>query len=377
MKVSRWMQARSCCCSCLIRGKLLTSFVFGSSPREIRNAEKSRPYSSTGQEADTFPYESWSLVDRSAPTLNTSATINIALDTTKWQFSKSISDKKDRLGYPEVVSFTPDLSFIRIGNHMFSKGSSGEYCEDESLKAILNTSSFCVEDITSRGRYLVLTSRRKLPADTQNRGRKDDRRSSKDMSNTRQGSTLGNALNNSGCQHCSREPSVSDERSKTPEREHGEGKFDSGDDYDNSDHDGGDDSTSYSSPKESEAWTSLEESWSEGSTEDDQTTKVPWGMQSSEEDIRSDTQSEEDSEFSDNDDAPVVKVGQLKEESDSDEGDFDFDCGSDDDAYEGDSDLSDSGTANSSIGFDSDDEDIPTRRVRAFAISFCLNYPRH
>ena len=132
---------------------------------------------------------------------------------------------------------------------------------------------------------------------------------------------------------------------------------------------------SSSSSNDSLDWNSAEETWSEGSTDVAQFDQIRWKtMNSSEEESSATSESEgksyEESETSDEEEiseGPVHSYGQLMDESESDGGDIDFGCGSEDDAYQGDSDrsnLSDYSDVNDHYGFDSGDEDAIQARLR-------------
>ena len=227
----------------------------------------------------------------------------------------------------------------------------------------MENSSSCFEDIASRGPYLTITARRKTPVVGKSRGRAAD-----------QGSQLPKSEDNSGldrtlgadkcttCPICARKPSEKTESPKASPTPHGSDE----------DEDSSDGSSSSLPSNESEDWNSAEESWSEGSTEPTENERAPWNtLESSEKESGSDghsSESENESEGSEDEtasNAPAHSYSKLKEESDSDGGDIEFDCGSDDDAYEGDSDYGDSEVSSISedLTFDSDDNDEPRCRA--------------
>ena len=169
---------------------------------------------------------------------------------------------------------------------------------------------------------------------------------------------LGKTLSATECRHCSREPSKSNHASDTSPAK-GEGS---------SDKDGSDSESSCFSDEGPE-WNSAEESWSEGSTEVDElgnplTSSDESSSDSSEADADSDDERDTPQDDAASDTA-VNSYGQLYEESDSDGGDVDFDCGPDNDSYDGDyeSDWSDYTNHEEDLHFDSDDEERLARRM--------------
>ena len=265
------------------------------------------------------------------------------------------------------IASTLDLAFLRIGSQIYSLNGEGAYCAVDGLDISSQYPNNCFEDIASRGSLLVVASRRKMPATTDSRGRTAVREhqpsdrliSSADTPDT--DSKLGKDLEVTTCRHCSREPSKSNRDSDiSPAKGN-----------DSSTKDGSDSDTSSLSDEISE-WNSAEESWSEGSTEVDElgnplSSSDEASSSSSEADTDSDVKSDtpEDDAVSD---TAINSYGQLYEESDSDGGDVDFDCGSDSESYDGDyeSDWSDYNNADEDLHFDSDDEE---RLVRQMAYS--------
>lgn len=290
-------------------------------------------YSAAAEAKPLYRIESWDLVDATTPTLKNMASICTALDLSRWTSLKTSTEKQKQLVSPRVVSCSPDLCFLRIGHQLFSKDTSNTYIEIKPLSDAINSTSSCVEDITNRDRYLVLASRRNFPVDSKAHG-----------------ITKGE---NSSC-----EPSRSNHGPNTSVEQ-------ASDDEDESFAESTDSVTS-----ENTADNSAEESWSEGSTDADQEDNVPWNtLDSSDNSSAEATDTETESEEEDDgpeDEAPVHSFGQLKEEDDSDGGDVDFDCGSEDDAYEGDSDLSDTNSMDD-FGIDSDDDgdDMPILRFHS------------
>jgi len=273
-----------------------------------------------------FHQESWSLKDITTPSLVKTTTIPNVRDSPSWSIRKTLVDDNKQLAGPRVSSFTPDLAYLRIGHQLFSKDSRGEYIGMDTLSGVIEKSSTHFEEITNRDRYLVLTSRRRSSTNTEIRGR---------TANRDHGET------------------TSGKQTPLPE----EAKEDE-DDIEKS--------STFTSSEESE-WNSAEESWSEGSTETDEDDKMHLNAtDSSEENQKSASSSEADSEDEDEmlkDEIPVHSFGQLKQESDSDGGDIDFNHDSEDDAYNGDSDSSNADSVTSNVGFKGDKEDMPKPRL--------------
>ena len=316
-----------------------------------------QPSGGTADSADsTFHHENWNLTNQEVPALlGTDTTVSTSLDRKRW-------DDADL----KSMSFGPDLAFLRIGSQIFSVNSGGEYRAIDSLDIVSEHPNACFEDITSRGSLLVLASRRKMPAITESRGReaaKVDQSLEKSLQHSEDlisNSELGKDLSATECRHCSREPSKSNHASDTSPAK-GE---------DPSEKDESDSDFSSSSGEISE-WNSAEESWSEGSTEVDELgNPMTSSDESSSNSSEAEADSEDESETPQDDaasDTAVNSYGQLYEESDSDGGDVDFDCGSEE-SYDGDyeSDWSDDNNQEEDLHFDSDDEE---RLVRCMAYS--------
>ena len=317
-----------------------------------------QPSSESADAADlTFHQKTWNLLSQEKPALpGTVASISTTLDRKRW----ADADLKS-------VSFTSDLAFLRIGSQIFSANSTGEYRAIDGLDIASSHQNTCFEDVTSRGSLLVIASRRRMPAITEPRGReavKTDRSPDELIASPgtpASDSNLGKGPRAAECEHCSREPSTSNRASDTSPAK-GE---------DSSDKHGSDSDSSCPSDEISE-WNSAEESWSEGSTEVDELgNPLTSSDESSCNSSETDSDSEDGSENPQNDtasDTVINSYGQLYEESDSDGGDVDFDCGSDNDSYDGDyeSDWSVANDNEEDLHFDSDDEE---RLVRQMAYS--------
>ena len=310
-----------------------------------------------GQSADagpaTFRRRTWGLANEEIPRLLGTSAISTSLNRKRW----ADADAK-------MVSFTPDLSILRIGSQIFSVNSAGEYHEIDSSEIVARYQDSCFEDIINRGSLLVLASRRKMPAVPEPRGREimllnrpsDTLLAPSDT--TASGLKSGKALCATGCRSCSQEPPKSDHASDTSPVK--------GQNSSNTD---GSDSDSTGSSEDVSEWNSAEESWSEGSTEVDElgnplTSSDESSSDPSERDADSDDESEDPQDDAASDTA-VNGYGQLYDESDSDGGDIDFDCGSENESYEGDyeNDWSDEDNRDEDFRFDSDDEERLTRQM--------------
>ena len=302
----------------------------------------------------TYHHKKWSVSGpESSALLNVSSMISTSAGLKRWIDAELRS-----------VSFTEDLSFLRLGSQILALNSGGEYRAVSGLNTTYEYPNSCFEDITCRASLLVVASRRKMPAVTEPRGRevtKANRSSEIMLEKSDDGhpdSGLGKDLSVTECRHCSREPSKSNHAS---DNSPAKAKASSGGDDSDSD--------SPSLSEEISEWNSAEESWSEGSTEVDElgnplTSSSECSTDSSEADVDSDEESETPQDEGASD-AAVHSYGQLYEESDSDGEDIDFDCGSEDESYDGDyaSDLSDANNHEEDLHWDSDDEERLVRRM--------------
>lgn len=292
---------------------------------------------------DALRHETWKLLHggKTADLAKTTNNISTNFDRKRW----ADADLK-------FLSFTPDLAFLRIGSQILSVDIGGEYHPIAGLAITTEHPDICFEDITSRGSLLVVASRRKMPVITALRGREA---AEADQPSDKSLASLGTPASDSSateCRHCSREPSKSNHASDTSPV-----KGESSSEKDESD-------SGSSSPSEMiSEWNSAEESWSEGSTEVDELgNPLTSSDESSSHPSEADADSDEESETPQDDtasDTAVNSYGQLYEESDSDGGDVDFDCGSDNESYDGDyeSDWSDNNNHDEDLRFDSDDEE--------------------
>ena len=299
----------------------------------------------------TMHCKTWSLSSQAnPPTLGLDATVSAQFDRKQWASTNM-----------KLISFTPDLDFLRIGSQVFYANSEGEYRPIVGLDVTSKHPNACFEDITSRGSLLVVASRKKLPAIAEPRGRevvKAEQSPDTTMPSAVPAldSKLGKDLGATKCQLCSRENSRSNHASDTSPAKG----------YDSSD-EAGDDSGSSCSTDETLEWNSAEESWSEGSTQVDElgnplTSSDESSSNSNETDADSDNESEGPQDDAASDTA-INSYGQLYEESDSDGGEVDLDSGSDNDSYDGDYESDWSDDNNEDLHFDSDDEERLIRRM--------------
>ena len=314
-----------------------------------------QPSSGSADSADSrFYQKTWNLPDREMPTLlRTNTIISTSLDRKKW-------DDADL----KSISFAPDLDFLRVGSQIFSMTTGGEYRAIDGLGILSEHPNACFEDITSRGSFLVVASRRKMPAIAEPRGRETAKaeQSSDEVLQALEKPlpepTLGKDLTATECRHCSREPSRSRHASDTSPTK--------GEDSSEKDEK---DSDSSSVSDEISEWNSAEESWSEGSTEVDELgNPLTSSDESSSNSSEGEADSEDESETPQDDaasDTAVNSYGQLYDESDSDGGDVDFDCGSEEESYDGDYESDGSGynDQEEDLHFDSDDEERLVRRM--------------
>ena len=361
------MVAQSLYCSLLIKGQwtIQGQRIFGSSDSAYgiyRNG--SGRLVSKG--SLSYHQEAWDLPNRTEPTLLAPKKFLTDADPEEWAISGML-DQKQQSSSLKMMSFSPDLSYLRIGSQMFSKDSSGGYKTIDGLDLTTGNASACFEDITCRGPFLVLASRQKMLRTSLSRGRATDRESSDETLLGSNDPHLGLKLSAGDCSHCSRDPSRSKNGSNSPPRnrlkeapsEHSDSTSEC---------------ASSSSWTESLDWNSAEETWSEASTDVAQLEQVQWKeLDTSEEESSTASESEgdieEENEMSQNEElseGPVHSYGQLLDEDESDGGGIDLNCGSEDDAYQGDSDnsdLSDYSDVNDGVGFDSDDEYSVHRRL--------------
>ena len=308
----------------------------------------------------TIRYSTWSLSSQpNPPTLRLKATLPTHFDRKQWADTNL-----------KLISFTSDFTFLRIGSQMFSANSGGEYRPIVGLDVTAKHPNACFEDIASRGSFVVLASRKKSLAIAEPRGRevvKAEHSPGTTMASAAlaSDSKLGKDLGATKCQLCSRETSKSNHASDTSPAK--------GDDSSDKD---GDDSDSSSPTDETSEWNSAEESWSEGSTEVDElgnplTSSDEFSSDSSEANSDSDNESEAPQDDAASDTA-INSYSRLYEESDSDGGEVDLDCGSDNDSYDGDYESDWSDDNKEDLHFDSDDEERLTRRM-----AYSRQYRKH
>ena len=233
---------------------------------------------------------------------------------------------------PSVISFSPDLSCIRIGTRVFVKEKTNNYVDLNNLELMTKESSPCFEHVELQKSNLVLASRTKISAIFATHDRKPKSVAGKenekpDADTASKEETKNVSPDESKDKVSSGTPLPSKEPKDAP-----------------SDEEADDESATSSSIPESSAWNSAEESWSEASSEaDDDVDAARATLESSEDEsseaIESDTDSDNDSKLSlkdDSSDAPVATQGGLLNDSDYDSGEQNLDWLDDIDSYDGD-----------------------------------------
>lgn len=324
-------------------------------------------FSSVDEATLQFYCETWRLGNGASPALLSTKTISTTSAATNWTSYRLASEEKRKgFGSPEAISFSPDMNYLRIGSQILSKDSSGDYSKIAGLDATDGCSPIYFEEITGRGPYVVLATRRRVPDAIVNQvGARDDK--DKDVgddptaqdnvdSDRGQGSPLLDSHDGVG---------------KLVKSDHGSDTSSQQTDAKSS----GEDKDSGSESDESLHNDSADESWSDGSTEPDHDDLVSWNQSDESEDEHSDTDAEselfadsEDDEGKESPDDVVHSYKQLREESESDGEEITFDSASDDDAYGEQEDDYDS-SSDQGNGFEqadlSSDDEAPHPRYRA------------
>ena len=241
--------------------------------------------------------------------LLTEGTIDLDLGTRAESMITEMAESRD----PKVVSFSPDLSCIRIGPRVFVKEKTGNYVDLNDLDLMTEDSSPYFEHVELQKSNLVLASRTRLSAiiPTHDRKRKPvtakvnekpdaDAASKEQVENVSPDDSKDKAPSDT--------PSPSKDLNNIP-----------------SDGEADDESATSSSIPESSAWNSAEESWSEASSEADEDVNAAIATLESSEDesseaLESDTDSDSDSKSlkDDSSDAPVATQGGLLGDSEDD-----------------------------------------------------------
>ena len=232
---------------------------------------------------------------------------------------------------PKVISFSPDLSCIRIGPRVFVREKTGNYVDLNNLELMTEESSPYFEHVELQKSNLVLASRTKLSAIIPSHDRK-------------QKPVAGKVNEKPDADTASKEET----KNVFPDESKDKVSSDiasSSKDLTNiaSDGEADDESAASSSRPDSSAWNSAEESWSEASSEADGDVDAAIATLESSEDEsseanESETDSENDSKSSlkeDSSDAPVATQGGLLEDSDYDSGEQNLDWLDDIDSYDG------------------------------------------
>ena len=214
---------------------------------------------------------------------------------------------------PKVVSFSPDLSCIRIGPRVFVKEKTGNYVDLNDLDLMTEESSPYFEHVELQKSNLVLASRTRLSAiiPTHDRKRKPLTAKAKEKPDA-------DAASKEQVENVSPDESKDKLSSETVSPSKDQTNV-------TSDGEADDESAISSSIPESSAWNSAEESWSEASSDAGEDVDAAIAtLESSEEEpseaLESDTDSDSDSKSlkDDSSDAPVATQGGLLGDSDDD-----------------------------------------------------------
>lgn len=259
----------------------------------------------------------WSLEKRSVPVSLSEGTLDLDLGTKDESMIATIAKCQD----PKVISFSPDLSCVRIGPRLFVKEKTSNYVDLHNLELMTEESSPCFEHVELQKSNLVLASRTKLSAILPTHDRKQKPVAGKanekpDADTASKEETKNGSPDESKDKVSSSTPSPSTDLKNAPNDEEAD-----------------DEPATSSSEPESSAWNSAEESWSDASSEADEDIDAAIATLESSEDesseaIESDTDSDNDSKSSlkeDSSDAPVATQGGLLNDSDYESGEQNLD----------------------------------------------------
>ena len=296
--------------------------------------------------------DAWALNTSATPSLLFQGKIKIELDAENWKVFAA--DSKEKL---KLVSFSPDLSHLRIGFQLFSLQDNGRFIKMSGIKLNTEEPPSIFEHLANRGDILLLSSRRKMPKPTKLLDRPKGRKSDGKKKSMRGEPSTAQNFTTDDCPDCAHESPPTNQIQEASKPKSSSGS--SSDDSDNS----STERSSSSSSTNSTAFDSAEESFSEGSTDVAEFGPVPWKtMNTSDEDTEShgsdakSTAESDDSEDQSSEENPIHSYGQLLDEDESDGGDIDLENGYDD-AYLGDSDDSGGG-----CGSESDNGEGPSMR---------------
>ena len=269
-------------------------------------------------------------------------TLDLDLGTTVESMITEIAKSQD----PKIVSFSPDLSCIRIGPRVFVKEETGNYVDLNNLELMTEESSPYFEHVELQKSNLILASRTKVSAIIPSQDRKKkpivgkaNEKPDADTASKEESKNV--SADESKDKVSSDKPSLSKDQENTP-----------------SDGEADDESATSSSNLDSSTWNSAEESWSEASSEADEDIGPAIATLDSSEDESSEandseTDSENDSKSSvkdDSSDAPVATQGVLYGNS-SDDGERNLDW------LDADTDSGDGGPGSDmDAGFSANDE---------------------
>ena len=260
----------------------------------------------------------WNLENRSAPVLVSKATLDLDMGTKDEDLIAKLTKSED----PKVISFTPDLTCIRVGPRIFVKDKTSSYVNLDDLELMAEESSPCFEHVVLQKSNLVLASRTKLSSIVPTHDRKQKPVAGKE--NVKPDADAASKEEPKNVSSDESKEKVSKDLKDAP-----------------NDEEANDESVTSSSKADSSAWNSAEESWSEASTEADGDIDAPIAALESSEDEssaanESDTDSDKESKASskDSSDAPVATQGGLLEGSDYDSGEQNLDWLDDIDSYD-------------------------------------------
>ena len=121
-------------------------------------------YSSAGEDTLLFSHEVWRLDNGTLPTLIKTNVITATYKSTNWKtYEKLLEDSRVHPGSPKPVSLSPDFRYLRIGSQIFYGNGEGDYIKHVGLDATNNDFPAYYEEMTGRGEYLVLATRRQRP----------------------------------------------------------------------------------------------------------------------------------------------------------------------------------------------------------------------
>ena len=267
----------------------------------------------------------WSLEKRSEPVLVSKATLDLDMGTKDEDLIAELAKSED----PKVISFSPNLTCIRVGPQVFFKDKTSSYVNLDNLGLMTEESSPCFENVVLQKSNIVLASRTNLSSIIPTRDRKQKPVAAKE--NVKPDADAASKEENKNVSSDELKEKVPSD-TVSPSKDLKDAP---------NDEEADDESETSSSKPDSSAWNSAEESWSEASTDADGDIDAPIAALESSEDEssaanESDTDSDKESKASskDSSDAPVATQGGLMEGSDYDSGEDNLDWLDDVDSYD-------------------------------------------